>query len=125
MKRQKIDDLVMRLRYGVACSISGVKGDLAQDMTEAAYAIESLQRQNETLRHEHERAIAWKDLTVKILTRIHSFISPEDITLPDGRRFEFNNPAIEHEMLKALSSAIRAVPEELKKAESAQPEKEW
>ena len=91
----------------------------------AANALETLQRENSILRAERRQAIAQREFCVKVLTRIHSFITPEGIALPDGRRFEFNNPAIEHEMLKALSAAIRAVPDELEKANSAQPEDEW
>lgn len=91
---------------------------------EAADAIESLQRENAIFCAERNQARAQREFCTKILTRIHSFISPADVTLPDGQRFEFNNPAIEHDMLKALSAAIRAVPDELEKAKNAQPEDE-
>ena len=50
---------------------------------------------------------------VNVLSRIHSFVTMPHVRLPDGRVFEFNNPKIEHEMLHALSEAIRAVPDEL------------
>jgi hypothetical protein len=50
---------------------------------------------------------------VRTLVRIHSFISPADVRLPDGRVFRFDNPAIQMEMLRGLSDAIRAVPAEL------------
>lgn len=81
--------------------------------------VENLNRENEVLWHEREHERANRDHCVRILTRIHSFMSPADVALPDGRRFEFNNPAIEHDMLKALSDAIRAVPEELAKGVKA------
>lgn len=92
---------------------------------DAVGAIEWLQRQNIILLAERDQARAQRDFLVKVLGRIENFITPKDVTLPDGRRFEFNNPAIEHDMLKALSAAIRAVPDELKKSESAQPGDEW
>lgn len=57
------------------------------------------------------------DRCVSILSRIHSFLLPDEVRLPDGRVFEFSNEAIEREMLRGLCKAIRAVPDEL----AAQP----
>lgn len=52
---------------------------------------------------------------VKIISHIYSFVTPEDVRLPDGRVFRFNDPRGEGEMLRGLSEAIRAVPEEINK----------
>jgi hypothetical protein len=112
----EIEELAQRLRSNTYMS---------DDTRIAADALTALQRENEILRAERDQARAQREFCVKVLTRIHSFIAPEDVVLPDGRRFEFKNIAIEHEMLKGLAAAIRAVPDELKKAESAQSEDEW
>ena len=53
---------------------------------------------------------------IRTLVRIHSFISPADVRLPDGRVFRFDNPDIQIEMLRGLSDAIRAVPAEIEAA---------
>jgi hypothetical protein len=45
-----IDDLIQRLRYGVACPVNGVTGDLATDMTDAANALETLRAELEKAR---------------------------------------------------------------------------
>lgn len=50
------EDLIQRLRYGVACHVSGVTGDLATDMTEAADALTALQSELAALRQELEEA---------------------------------------------------------------------
>lgn len=112
-----LEELKSRLRTGRALDINWDD--------EAVEAIERLQRENTILRCERERERAQREFCVKILTHIHMLLPPEDVLLPDGRRFEFKNPDIEHKILKGLAAAIRAVPDELKKSESAQPEKEW
>lgn len=53
------------------------------------------------------------DRLVEVLTSIHGVMKPEAIELPDGRRYEFNNPEVEREMLTALCERIRAIPKEL------------
>jgi len=53
------------------------------------------------------------DRLVEVLTSIHGVMKPEAIELPDGRRYEFNNPAIEGEMFTALCDRIRAIPAEI------------
>lgn len=83
---------------------------------------ERLQRENGILRFERDTARAQKDWVISVLSRIHSFLSPQDVVLPDGRTFEFNNAAIEHDMLKGLTAAIRAIPEKLAEAASQQQE---
>jgi len=52
-----IDDLINRLRYGVACPVSGVTGDLAKDMTEAANALETLRQQLNGMMTEHGKRL--------------------------------------------------------------------
>ena len=47
------------------------------------------------------------------LVRIHSFMGAEDVHLPDGRTFRFDNPEIERDMLRGLSAAIRDIPSDL------------
>ncbi|KAF1064906.1 hypothetical protein [Burkholderia gladioli] len=75
--------------------------------------------ESDVLRHRALAAEARLDHVIKILTRIHSFLLPNDVHLPDGRTFEFNNPKIEHEMLRGLRDAIRAVPDEIAAIDAA------
>lgn len=116
-----LEELVKRLR-DIAENGWTQDGEECMFLASIAAALETLQRENAILRAERDQARAQHSFCVKVLMRIHSFIPPEGVVLPDGRRFEFNNPAIEHEMLKALGAAIRAIPDELKKAENAQVE---
>ncbi|WP_186058925.1 hypothetical protein [Burkholderia gladioli] len=75
--------------------------------------------ESDVLRNRAAAAEARFEHAIKILTRIHSFLLPNDVHLPDGRIFEFNNPKIEHEMLCGLRDAIRAVPDEIAAIEAA------
>ncbi|KGC15247.1 hypothetical protein DM48_350 [Burkholderia gladioli] len=77
--------------------------------TEPAPAIS----ESDVLRHRALAAEARCDHVIKILTRIHGSLLPNEMRLPDGRVFEFNNPKVEHEMLRGLRDAIRAVPDEI------------
>ncbi|WP_186276539.1 hypothetical protein [Burkholderia gladioli] len=75
--------------------------------------------ESDVLRHRALAAEARCDHVIKILTRIHGFLLPNDVRLPDGRVFEFNNPKVEHEMLRGLRDAIRAVPDEIAAIDAA------
>ncbi|WP_186156783.1 hypothetical protein [Burkholderia gladioli] len=83
--------------------------------TKAAPAIS----ESDVLRHRALAAEARCDYVIKILTRIHGFLLPNDVRLPDGRVFEFNNPKVEHEMLRGLRDAIRTLPDEIAAIDAA------
>jgi hypothetical protein len=82
---------------------------------EEADAIEQLIQRLEVAEHRTRVAEAKFERAVKIVSRIHSFLTPDDVRLPDGRVMRFSNPDIESEMLRGLCAAIRAVPDELNK----------
>jgi Lar family restriction alleviation protein len=67
----------------------------------------------EVLRAERDHARDLSARSIAILSRIRSFLTPEDVRLPDGRVMRFNNPEIEREMLRGLCAAIRAIPGDL------------
>lgn len=110
-----------------------VKFELAQER-EA-----KLQAENAELRRELEEARKRSEIfyvekhhwhakfeyLIRVLSRIHGFLLPNGVQLPDGRRFEFSNPDVERDMLRGLTAAIRAVPDELKKAEEQTPVDPW
>ncbi|WP_186169612.1 DUF551 domain-containing protein [Burkholderia gladioli] len=77
--------------------------------------------ESDVLRHRAVAAEARLEHTIKILTRIHGFLLPDAVRLPDGRVFEFSNPEIEHEMMRGLRDAIRAVPDEIAALEADTP----
>ncbi|WP_186194433.1 hypothetical protein [Burkholderia gladioli] len=83
--------------------------------TKAAPAIS----ESDMLRHRAVAAEARLEHVIKILTRIHGFLLPNDVRLPDGRIFEFNNPEAEHEMLRGLRDAILAAPDEIAAIDAA------
>jgi hypothetical protein len=70
-------------------------------------------RDAERWRYQALDAQAKLGRAVNILSRIHSFMTPEDVRLPDGRVMRFSNAEVEREMLRGLCAAIRAVPDEL------------
>src|SRR5690242_17416206 len=63
--------------------------------------------------YELAQARAVSERVIMILTKIHGFMMPENIYLPDGRNFEFHNDEYEREMFHALCDAIRKVPDEI------------
>jgi hypothetical protein len=84
---------------------------------EEADAIDQLMRRLEVMEQRAMVAEARYERAVKIVSHIHSFITQEDVRLPDGRVFRFNDPRGDSEMLRGLSEAIRAVPDEINKIE--------
>jgi hypothetical protein len=80
-----------------------------------------LGKEARVLRAQRQGLEAQVECLMSALTRIHSFLSPEDVRTPDGTVYRFDNPAIEREMLRGLSEAIRAVPDTLAKAPGWQP----
>jgi hypothetical protein len=79
--------------------------------------LEEARRRAEIFYVERHHWYAKFQYLIKVLTRIHGFLLPNGVQLPDGRRFEFSNHDLERDMLRGLTAAIRAVPDELKKAE--------
>jgi hypothetical protein len=80
-----------------------------------------LGKEARVLRAQRQGLEAQVECLMSALTRIHSFLSPEDVRTPDGTVYRFDNPAIEREMLRGLSEAIRSVPDTLAKAAGWQP----
>lgn len=70
-------------------------------------------RRAEIFREERDIARASFDRAVRTLSSIHALLNPPDVTV-EGRTYRFDNPAIQLEAYRALSEAIRAIPEELK-----------
>lgn len=73
----------------------------------------ALASQSQHVIAERDHAQACFQSAILQLTAIHAVMKPDRIELPDGRKFEFNNPAIEREMLSALCKRIRAIPDEV------------
>lgn len=63
---------------------------------------------------ERDAAYAAKDRVVKILTHIHMHLAPPAITLEDGRTMQYAGPDTAT-LLRIVSDAIRAIPEQLTK----------
>lgn len=63
--------------------------------------------------NERDRERARVRHLIAVLSGIHGLLVSDHVKLPDGRVFEFSNPALEHEMLYALSKAIRAIPDQI------------
>lgn len=71
------------------------------------------QREVEGLQHERDRARARFNHVFKVMMSVYNLApNGQDITLPDGRMFRFNDPNAA-ETLDALGKAIRAIPEQL------------
>ena len=69
---------------------------------------------------EHRTLAARNDHLVNILTAIHSLLPPENVKAEDGREYEFNDPnAMTH--LRELRRLIRAIPDKLAAASTANP----
>ena len=104
---------------------------LLADMTTATIRIAALEKEKAELERQNvallqrceiygfelARAGSRVDHLAKILTRIHSFVLPDDVKLPDGRVMRFGHPEVEREMLRGLSDAIKAVPAALAESE--------
>lgn len=77
-------------------------------------------RRAEIFRGERDIARAQFESAVQTLTRIYSFVNPEDVTV-NGKTYRFDNAAIQMEAYRALSDAIRSIPRELMAERSATP----
>ena len=77
-------------------------------------------KNNEALLHHLERERVKSESLLDILMGIHALLYPPRVTLADGRVFAFHSPIVEEQM-QALSDRIRAIPEELRKAQEVQP----
>ncbi len=69
---------------------------------------------------EVERARAQRDHLVKILSGIHMLLYPTRMTDSEGRTWEFRSPMV-HEQIQELSDRIRAIPDEIAKAQALTP----
>lgn len=80
----------------------------------AWYEIERLQRRLEVAGYERERFQALNDALVKKLAAISLLTCPDDVVLPDGRRYAFKPPD-DHvrEAWEGLTKAIRSIDETL------------
>jgi|GEM_PF-6641407 len=108
--------------------LEAMKHDLERSVAtsaELATELEEARKRAEIFYVEKHRWHAKFQYLIKVLSRIHGFLLPNVVQLPDGRRFEFSNPEVERDMLRGLTAAIRAVPDELEKAEEQTPVDEW
>lgn len=75
-----------------------------------------LERELSACYYEKGRARMQFEMAIAQLTAIHSLLTPEDIRLPDGRVFRFDNPDIQREAYRALCQAIRKIPDDINAA---------
>ena len=89
---------------GAICASGWTRDNEARSPNEWA---EALLYERDELREKLQAAERTLAKATSTLATISGYLYPEEVVLPDGRRFRFDNPAIEHEMLVGLSSAIR------------------